>query len=254
MASEKKKPRELSSYSSISRKDLETIAGEVHQMKDADRIKHTQAALRGHTESGVIDSEYNKISSELEFGKKAGAMQGLYGKLHDEHSKNKGDLDDKATTDWLRNFANTMMPAMQAGVEGYKEENYQHLMFYLKSFEQSTRQDIIGQIKSDIKKGKGFAATAKIIEAVSTVRRVNELNNFSDMLIPEDRYDLREAAFKKIADDANKTLKEKGITGYEVSPIKLASTASIGSIYLHYAKNDYDKIIQQGKVKAKKAA
>lgn len=247
---EKKEKRMIDSYHKMSRKDLTGIVEDLHKMDHDERMEHTNAALTGYQESGVIDSEYNKTSAEIEFGKKADTMKGLYKKLHDEHTDKKGDLETTTTTTWLRKFANEVMPSMHMGAEGHEEENYQNLMRYLSEYDQINKgqTNIAGEIRALIKKGKGHAATARIIEAIASTTKNRELNNFMDLLLPDDHYEFIQHASKKIANDINKTLKGKQ---YEVSAVKVSENFT--NIYQHYAYKDYKTIVKNCQIQKKKA-
>ena len=246
----KKKERAIDSYNNMSRKDIEGIVKDLHEMSHDKRMEHTSAAFVGYQKSGVIDSEYNKKSAELEFGKKAEKMQGLYKKLHDTHTDKKGTLEITAATTWLRKFANEIMPSMHVGAEGHEEENYQSLVRYCNDYDRINKRKVplIAEIKGLIAKGKGHAATAKMIEAISFVTKNQELNNFMEMLLPPDHYQFIEHASKKIADDVNKTLKGKP---YEVSAIKVGEDFT--SMYQQYSVKNYKTIIDECQIKKKKA-
>lgn len=247
---EKKKPRDLDSYSKMSRKDLEAIAEEARGMKHEDRFSHTMAAMVGYHESGVIDSEYNAMSAELTFGKKAGDMQKYYKTLHEEHATKKGDLGDVVATNWLRKFADTIMPAMGLGTEKSADMNYTHLKMYLKEAS-SEKDDVLARVRALIKKGKGHAAVAEIIDSITAVRKKKEAENFVELLLPADDYEHREYASKKIADEANAILKKQK-KDYEVSPAKIAADHNnFVNACSHYAMNDMAGIINMYQVKKK---
>ena len=248
---EGKKDDPASKYDNMSRKDLETIAKEVSSMDDHnERFVHTMHALRGYRSSHTLEAEHREPVIELMAGSKAGEMQGIYKDLHDAHVAKKDDLDHTVTSEWLKKFANTIMPTMKVGAEGESEQNYNHLVqFYLRENDLLTDQKpgtTLAHVRGLVSKGHGFEASAMIIESIKKVKKYHEMNNFMDFLLPPDHYEFRDTAAKKIAKDTNDQLKKQHAK-YEVS-WKVISNDLV-QMYQHYMDGDTKYIVDKAKLK-----
>ncbi len=251
---------EANDYSDMSWSELEDIIKKkIHKMEDhKERMEHTKQAVQGY-HSDAREDEYSEFRAKVETGKTARDMVDMYDGLRDAQkgAKNK-KLEETVVTDWLKKFSEKIMPALHLGAEGHAKDNYDTLMVYLESFDQYTKAETptINKIREDIKRGRGAAATAKIIEAITKVKKTRDINDFMTLLIPADHPEFREHAAKTIAEETEKQFGKKEKSKYRISADIIAQ--NLPFLYQHYAAGDYNKIkeaasVEKGKKEGKSA-
>jgi hypothetical protein len=232
-------------YNSMKGSDLETIANDISGMADHDaRHAETLAAMAGYQNSVEIKGEHREAELEIMAGKEAGKIQGLYKGIHDAHLKAKKDLSSNESIAWVKKFADIIMPAFKAGVPGATEENYNHLRMYLDKYDINNGRHPGGTfdtVKKLIASGEGIKASGLILDAIKGVRTERQLNNFMELLIPEDHDEYKEAAAKKLATDINAQLKKSGsknrVYWGKIKP-------RLASAYGQYINNDFQGILK----------
>ncbi len=244
--------KEEKDYSEMSRSELEKIVKDkVHKMEHKERSEHTPDLIRGY-HSGVRDAEYNAIFAVIKSGDKAGEMTKVYKTLHDEHQKKNGDLEETVITDWLKKFADAMLPALGMGAKGKTQQNYNTLIVYLNDFERikGGKSKIIEQIRTAIRKGDGFKASGLILDAMEQVHRQNDLNDFMNILIPADHGEFRQYAADFLAKEATKHLSAEEKKKYKISPGLIGE--DLVNMYISYSHHEYKALIDAAKVNIKK--
>jgi hypothetical protein len=253
-------------YSKMKRKDLESIAGEVGAIKDHDaRLAETLKAYAGYHNSGTIDAEHRKPAMEMlnpEGSTYKDLWEKLYKPLDKEHTKEGADLAPSVTSEWVKRFADKIMPAMKSGVKGEKIHNYQTMVFYLNQFDAFQGQEegtTISKIHRLVSQGHGAEAAATIIQAMRVSKKQHELQHFMELLMPKKQghYDFLENAAKKIAKDTtDQYLKPRGEDkSTKISTGKIADKLTI--YFQHYAAKDFQYIARNagvGKDKKKVAS
>lgn len=229
-------------YNEMQSSDLERIADNISEMKDHDaRHGETLAAIAGYHQSTEITGEHREPEIKI---MEAGKMNGLYTGIHKAHLKAKKDLSSSESIEWIKKFADIVMPAFSAGVEGATEDNYNHLRMYLSEYDarNGRRGDSsFKELKKLIAMGEGVEASNLLFKAVRSVRKGRQFQNFMELLIPEDHDEYIESAAKKLATDINAQLKKSGskdrVYWGKIKP-------QLTNAYLQYISNDFQGILK----------
>jgi hypothetical protein len=246
-------------YSEMSRKELEDKVKDIHdkwkkgEMSHEERHKHTGQLYLGY-QSGKRDVEYNEMFSGVESGENLEKLSKLYGGLRKEHAEKGGDLGDTAVTEWIKKFADTVLPPLKMGNEGQTQQNYTTLMIYLSEWDRVGGEgngEKVKEIKEAIRKGHGSKASSLIIEAIRGVQQSHDLNDFYNFLLPDDaeHRPFREYAAQQIANEAEKHLPE-GEKGKKFISQALISQ-KLPMMYQFHAAGNYGAIINAAKVDKK---